>query len=280
MKQVIVTADDFGLSPEVNQAVIQAHREGILTCASLMIEAGAVEEAVALAKAHPSLKVGLHLVLVEGFAVLPKNEIPDLVDESGKFGSRVVSSGVRYFFLKRTRSQIAKECEAQIGKFLAAGLKLDHLNSHHHMHIHPGIADIIIPLVKKYRIPAVRLPWQGFRTVRRKHFMTAVVMLPWVIRLRFKLRKNGIASNREVFGLHETGRMVEQAWLRLIPKLRPGVTEIYCHPAAENISDFRLFPASDHHGEEFAALLSPRVKASLAHENAVLTSFGDLAGNL
>ena len=277
MKYVIITAADFGLCSEVNQAVIQAHKKGILTCASLMVSAGATEEAVALAKAHPSLKVGLHLVMVEGLSVLPKKEIPDLVDVVGKFSKRIISSGVRYFFSKKIKCQIAKECEAQIKEFLATGLKIDHLNSHNHLHIHPAILDIIIPLVKKYHIPAVRLPWQGIRTLKRRQSVRAVVMLPWVIRMRLKLQKNRIAYNQEIFGLYETGFMLEQTWLRLIPKIRRGVTEIYCHPAAQKILYLKQTPPSYHHVEEFAALLSLKVKENLERKNAVLTCFSDIS---
>ena len=161
MKRVIVTADDFGRCPAVNQAVIQAHQKGILKCASLMVNADATDEAIALARAHSSLKVGLHLVLVDGFAVLPKKEIPDLVDETQRFSDRPASSGLRYFLSKRIKRQLVQECKAQIEKFLDNGLKMDHLNSHHHLHIHPSVANIVVALAGQYHIPAVRLPWQG-----------------------------------------------------------------------------------------------------------------------
>jgi hopanoid biosynthesis associated protein HpnK len=276
VKRVIVTADDFGLCPEVNRAVIQAHREGILTCTSLMVGAGAVAEAVSLAKAHPSLKVGLHLVLVDGSSVLPKRQIPDLVDDTGRFAGEAVASGTRYFFSKRVQRQIEGECEAQIEAFLATGLEMDHLNSHWHLHIHPSLCDILLPLVKRYRIPAVRLPWQGLRTLTRRQSITAGVMYPWVMRLRRKLKKNAIAHNKELFGLYETGSMDIQSWLRLIPKIRPGVTEIYCHPAARDTYFLQRSAPSYQHLAELAALLSPEVKAALAGENTRRICFANL----
>ena len=208
-KKLIITADDFGLCPEVNEAVIGAHSKGILTCASLMISAKAAEEAVKLAKKTPTLKVGLHLVLVEGTSVLPKKEIPDLVDENQKFSNQIVASGFRYFFSEKLRKQIAKECEAQVKKFLASGLTIDHLNSHNHLHIHPTILDIVIRLAKQYEIPAIRVPWQGWRSLKPNQALMAVVMAPWVARTRAKLRKADIAFNDEVFGLFETGTLLE-----------------------------------------------------------------------
>jgi hopanoid biosynthesis associated protein HpnK len=276
MKRVIVTADDFGLCPEVNRAVMKAHLEGILTCASLMVGGGAAAEAAAFARAHPSLKVGLHLVLVDGRSVLPKRQIPDLVDDAGRFAGEAVASGMRYFFSKRVRRQIERECVAQIEAFLATGLEMDHLNSHWHLHIHPALCDILVPLAKTYRIPAVRLPWQGLRTLTRQQSVTAAVMYPWVIRLRRKLRKNAIAHNQELFGLYETGSMGKESWLRLIPKIRPGVTEIYCHPAEKETPLLQQAAPSYRHAAEQAALLSPEVKAALAREKVRFTCFADL----
>ena len=95
---LIVTADDFGLSHEVNAAVETAHTQGILTCASLMVSGGAVDEALAIARRLPTLRVGLHLVLVEGRPVLPASQVPDLVTPSGEFRDDMVGAAVAMFF--------------------------------------------------------------------------------------------------------------------------------------------------------------------------------------
>jgi chitin disaccharide deacetylase len=280
MKYVIITADDFGLNSEVNEAVIQAHRMGILTSACLMVNAEGTEEAVLLAKKYPSLKVGLHLVLVDGFSVLSQKDIPGIVDETGKFSERMILSGIRYFFSKKNKRLLAKECEAQITKFLTTGINIDHLNSHKHLHIHPSISDILIPLVKKYHIPAVRLPWQGFNTLTPRQSGMAAAMLPWLIRLRYKLQQNKILHNQEIFGLYESGSMAEQSWLKLIPMIRKGITEIYCHPATRKMESA---PDRYDHAGELAALLSPEVKESLKQGNVVLTCFSNISkiyGNL
>lgn len=273
MKRVIVTADDFGRSPEINRAVIEAHQKGILTCASLMVSGAATQEAVQIARANPTLKVGLHLVLVDGFAVLSREEIPDLVDSNRRFAHRPATAGVRYFFSNRIKHQVAKECQAQLETFLATGLPMDHLNSHHHLHIHPTIANIVVNLAGKYAVPAIRLPYQGLRTMTKKTAAMAAVMFPWVVNLKIRLQKRGIAHNREIFGLYETGAMSEDTWLRLIPKLKPGITEIFCHPATGNPADEALPKSSDRRCEEFKALLSNNVKALLKRENAILTGF-------
>src|SRR5262249_1077732 len=134
VKRLVVTADDFGLSVEVNEAVRRAHREGILTCASLMVGAPAADDAVAMAKTE-GLPVGLHLTLVDGRALLPPERIPELVDARGAFRSGLGGPAVRLGVSARARSQARAECEAQVDAFLATGLELDHLNAHHHFHL-------------------------------------------------------------------------------------------------------------------------------------------------
>ncbi len=273
MKRLIVTADDFGLSTEVNQAVIEAHRNGILTCASLMAGGRAAGEAALLARKYPSLKVGLHITLVDGFSVLPKEEIPDLVDENGRFSDDTVLSGIRYFFSQRARAQIAMECEAQIRKFLDAGLSIDHINSHRHLHIHPAIRDILLPLVFKYRIPAMRLPRPAGRAQSLQATVMTSVMTPWILALQRRLVVTGIPHNREIFGLYETGAMVESAWLRIIPRIRDGVTEIYCHPACGKSAALREKTPHYKNEEELAALTNPSIRDQLERRHVIRTHF-------
>lgn len=276
MKRLIVTADDFGLCPEINQAVIEAHVSGILTCASLMVTGEAAEEAAMLARKNPSLKVGLHLVLVDGASVLPPGEIPDLVDSNGCFSSRLVASGIRRYFSARVREQITRECEAQIRKFRDMGLEMDHLNSHAHQHIHPAICDIVLPLVRNYRIPGVRLPRPRRPAPHPKAAVIASVMAPWVARLRRRLVAADIRHNQEIFGLHETGAMVEAAWLSIIPRIGRGVTEVYCHPAVgRSVTLERRMPRYDSQGE-FAALTSPLIRKELNSRQLERTSFSAL----
>src|SRR5262249_8725535 len=107
MKRVIFSADDFGITESVNDAIERAHRDGILHQASLMVAGAAAEDAVRRARALPSLRVGLHLVVVEGPAVSPHAEIPDLVDAAGQFPSDQTWLGFRYFFRPSLRRQLA-----------------------------------------------------------------------------------------------------------------------------------------------------------------------------
>src|SRR5271170_6655410 len=96
-RRLIVNADDFGLSHSVNQAVIRAHRDGILTTASLMVNEPGFDEAVKLAKENPKLGVGLHLTLLQGRSALPPEKIPALVNAKSEFGNNPVFVGFHYF---------------------------------------------------------------------------------------------------------------------------------------------------------------------------------------
>src|SRR4029077_13318102 len=168
LKQVVVTADDFGLALEVNEAVEAAHRGGVLTAASLMVGAPAAEDAIARARRLPRLRVGLHLVLVEGRPVLPLQRLPDLVDASGRFRSDMVRLGFDIFARPAVRRQVAAEIEAQFEAYRATGLALDHVNAHKHFHLHPTIAALVIAIGARYGFCGFRVPLQTARGLSRR----------------------------------------------------------------------------------------------------------------
>src|SRR5213080_511744 len=150
MKQLVVTADDFGLASEVNEAVETGHRHGILTAASLMVAGSAAQDAIARAQRLPRLRVGLHVVLVEGSPVLPAERVPDLVDARGHFRTDVARLGLAIATRRAVRHQVRAEIEAQFKAFRASGLALDHVNAHKHFHLHPMIAADIIAIGTRY----------------------------------------------------------------------------------------------------------------------------------
>ena len=159
MKQLIITADDFGAAPEVNQAVERAHKDGVLTAASLMVSGAAAADAVARARNLPWLRVGLHLVLVDGKPVLPARAVPDLVDRERQFPQRHGAGGRGDVFpLQGARRQLAAEIEAQFEAFAATGLKLDHVNAHKHFHLHPTIAALIVKIAAAHGVKGARVP--------------------------------------------------------------------------------------------------------------------------
>jgi len=158
MRRVTFSADDFGLSVAVNEAIERAHRDGILDAASLMVAAPAAADAVRRARALPGLRVGLHLVVIEGPAVLPPADIPDLVDAAGQFPSDQLGLGIRYFFRPGVRRQLAAEIRAQFQAFADTGLTLDHANAHKHMHLHPTVGRMLLDIGREFGLPAIRVP--------------------------------------------------------------------------------------------------------------------------
>ncbi len=275
MKQLIVTADDFGAAGQANDAVERAHREGILTAASLMVSASAASDAVKRAKAMPKLGVGLHLVLVEGRPALPASDIPALVDSDGFFRTDMVRAGAAMFFLPHVRRQLAAEIEAQFQAFAATGLKLDHVNAHKHFHLHPTIADLVVRIGRRFGLKAMRVPYEPVEILRQIEpgaRGNAVVEL-WACRLRRRLAAAGIASPDRVFGLCWSGAMTTARLAGLIAHLPDGVSEVYLHPATS-----AGYPGSAPgylYNEELAALTSLQVLDLTKKHQVLLGAFGD-----
>src|SRR5579863_6264564 len=197
-RRLIVTADDFGRDVAINEAVEAAYRDGILSCASLMVGEPVAADAVARARRLPGLKVGLHLVLIDGTPVLPPEEIRGPAGANGRFDDNQIRAGLRYFFMPRARRLLAAEIRAQFEAFRATGLALDHVNAHQHMHLHPTVARLIVEIGGEYGMRAVRLPLEAPAVLRRafpgeRHLVPAY--RPVVALLRRRLRGAGLANN-------------------------------------------------------------------------------------
>ena len=265
----MVTADDFGFSHGVNRAILRAHREGIVTHASLMVTGDAAAEAVELARANPSLAVGLHLVVVSGRAALPPSEIPDLVDAYGLFPRGPVRSGVRYRFGGRSREQLRREIRAQLERFRSTGLPLSHVDGHLHMHLHPVVLARLVELAPEFGIRTIRLPREelGWNLAFDRTAVVRKLVWSWVFgRLRLHgerlLSAAGIAYADRVYGLLQTGRVTPEYLLDLLPRIRSSRTEIYCHPDAVLPGEPRNGPAGAGRAE-LEALVSPRVRRAV-----------------
>jgi hopanoid biosynthesis associated protein HpnK len=148
--RLIFNGDDFGRALSINAAIIRAHRQGVLTSASLMVTGDAVEDAVARARAHPTLAVGLHVVALGGRSALPPAELPHLVDLQGRLPGNPFLAGVSYFFNRTVRAELRREIEAQFECFLATGLPLAHVDGHYLMHLHPTVFSLLVPLAERY----------------------------------------------------------------------------------------------------------------------------------
>jgi chitin disaccharide deacetylase len=235
-----------------------------------MVAAPAAADAIARARALPSLRVGLHLVLADGQAILPHAAIPDLVDAEGRFCDRMARDGVRFFFLPWVRRQLAAEIRSQFEAFAASGLPLDHVNTHKHFHLHPTLLRLIIDIGRPFGLRAIRWP---------NEMRAPLLLKPWLALSRRKLLAAGIGHNDYMVGIEHSGKFNEAALLDTLAHLpRHGVGEIYLHPAL--ISGAELSPSMSNYrnADEFAGLLSPRVRLALDRLGVRLGGFSDLVG--
>ena len=277
-RRLIITADDFGAAPPVNEAVEIAHREGVLTAASLMVGAPGAADAVARAKRLPSLRVGLHLVLVEGRPTLPTAAVSQLVGPDGRFRSDMARAGATMFFHPVARRQLAAEIEAQFQAFADTGLTLDHVNTHKHFHLHPTIAGLILQIGARYGMTAARIPVEPRMVISRIDGQATPpdFLFDMMARLaRGRFRRAGVTIPDQVFGLRWSGAMTTARLRRLIADLPRGLTEIYLHPATHG--DFAGAARGYRYAEELAALTASEVVKAAANSQATLGGFGDFA---
>lgn len=273
----IINGDDFGFSQGVNQAIIQAHTQGVLTSTSLMVSGDAVEDAIAISRHHPSLAVGLHLVLVCGRSVLPPDQIPHLVDSKGNFPDSALQAGLRYQFQPAAREELQREIRAQLSKFRDSGLFLSHVDGHLHLHSHPVVLRILVDLAQEFNIRVIRLPAEELEftlKLDRRNLLTKLVWSGVFAGLRRYgeglLKTHGISFAQRVYGLLQTSNMTEEYLLGLIPQIQADLIEIYSHPAVVNAGERLNGPVG---GVELAALLSGRVREALAVNGFELTNY-------
>jgi hopanoid biosynthesis associated protein HpnK len=283
MKRVIINADDFGLALPVNDAIVEAHRRGILASASLMVGAEAAADAIERARRLPTLRVGLHVVLVEGRSILPPRAIPKLVNVRGEFECSPLRAGLKYAFSPGIREQMASEIRAQFEAFRATGLELDHADTHNHLHLHPRILNLILEVGRDFGLTAVRFlnepPRASWRASRRSGLAR---MLSWIglspIRMfmRRRLRRAGVRHNDFTFGMADSGGMSTDLVLRILENLPEGSTEVFFHPATSRSAETDRTMPSYCHVEEFQTLTNDRVRTAFESAGIQRISFRDL----
>jgi len=246
-----------------------------------MVSGQAAADAVARARRLPRLRVGLHLVLVDGRPVLPQSEVPDLV-RGTSFDPDMARAGVRFFFIPRVRRQLEAEIRAQFAAFRATDLPLDHVNAHKHMHLHPSVTRLVIEIGRDFGLEAVRIPYEPVPVLRRAYPAERYPTPPyqfWIKALRRRLRRADLRANDHVFGLAWSGAMVEERILRLIPYLPEGISEMYFHPATGSSPALVAAMPGYRHAEELATLISPAVRHRIAEHGIRLVSYSDLTAS-
>jgi chitin disaccharide deacetylase len=253
-----------------------AHRRGILTAASLMVAGAAAADAVERARRLPTLRVGLHVVLVEGMPALPSEMLPTLVDASGRLRTDMARLGLDICLRPAVRAQLRAEIEAQFRAYHATGLALDHVNAHKHFHLHPLIADEIIAIGRRHGMDALRVPYEPAAVLAAvepgaRGFPRYVA--PWTRLLARRVRRAGLRAPDYVFGLAWSGAMSAARLGQLIRHLHSGLTEIYLHPATRG--GFENCAQGYRYAEELDALMDPNVIALTRQPDVTSGGYSD-----
>ena len=271
----------------VNEGIVRAHREGVLTSATIMANGAAFEDAVEHAKANPRLGVGCHIVLVGGPAIAQSKEIPSLADEQGQLPASLPAFLARLSSRRIKLNDIEREIHAQIAKVRAAGIEPTHLDTHKHTHAHPRVMEALGRVAQEMGIARVRNPiesmrdsWLTSRNDGRRlsaQIVAAAAVRPMGSRLDAITRKYGLRRPAHFLGLAMTGRLGPAALRRMIEALGEGETEIMLHPGICDpdlgLTGSRLQRERE---EELAGLLDPGVRSAIEERDIRLISYREL----
>ncbi|HEY3315244.1 MAG TPA: ChbG/HpnK family deacetylase [Bacillota bacterium] len=278
MFRLIVNADDFGLTPAVVRGIIAAHVDGIVSSTTMMVNMPAAPEAAAIARDHPGLHLGLHLVLTAGRPVLPAKEVPSLVDGEGRF--RKGFAPLRQLAKPR---EVAREWQAQLDRFVdLVGRLPTHLDSHHDVHLAPGLTEVAVDLAKSRGVMAMRvvlprdLPWQ---TSLLRFDPTDLVYARYAGRAARVVEASGLAHPGKTLGLL---RLREEmtvdkviGWLR---NLRRSPAELITHAGMVDEELRSISSLTDKRPRELAVMCDPRLRAVVGELGIELIGFDGLAG--
>ena len=283
-KRVIVHADDFGLTAGVNRGIVKAFKNGILTSTSIMPSGEAFDDAVKLAEENPDLDLGIHLTLVGEMPVAPPQEIPSLVIGNGRFRNKYPIF-LRDYLLRRVRlADIERELTAQFDRVTNTRLPISHVDGHQHLHILPGILEIVAKLAKRYHIQAIRIPMEGLRF---KHFLAwsgwarLMLQLGTNIVCRLSVKRINLSDLQTVeafYGFFYSGRMTRENLIDTIEVIDGGVAEIMCHPGLEDPSLRARYTDWNYQwGKELEALTDPSVRDLIKQKRIRLIGYRDLS---
>ncbi|MFZ3201286.1 MAG: ChbG/HpnK family deacetylase [Candidatus Acidiferrales bacterium] len=290
MKRLIVNADDFGITRGVNRGILQSHREGIVTSATIMAGGDAFEDAVETARANPSLGVGVHIVLTGGRSVAPPEKIGSLTGREGRLPRSISRLLYKWHAGLIRRQDIENEMRAQIAKVVDAGIKPTHLDTHKHAHCHPSIMKALATVAKEFGITRVRMPFEDSRAfssraarsskdARRPISRRLFILASRAARPAFRgiIRKNHLHAPAHFFGFAATGRLDSDAILHILRNLPEGTSELVCHPGICD-ADLRLQPTRllEHRQAELAALTDTLTRKAIVAEDVRLINYSDL----
>ncbi|MBI4369959.1 MAG: ChbG/HpnK family deacetylase [Elusimicrobia bacterium] len=279
-KFLIVNADDFGLTESVCDGILESYRRGIVTSTSMLSTGRAFAYGADYLIKNPGLAAGIHLCLDEERPARPDLWPAKFLTKEGFFEHRslmftwcllgIISPGLVY-----------EEWKAQIARCLEAGVHLDHLDGHGHVHLIPSLAPVAVKLAKEFKILNVRFPqigglgWlfrQGFLKTAR---VSAIAALGLLSRRHFKGERSGRPYN--FHGLAQGGRLDPKALNLILEALPQGINELMCHPGLWNEKQMNRYLYWDYHWQaELDALTQSHLREKLKKEGITLARFGDL----
>ena len=246
-KLLIVNADDLGRTTGINSGIFEAHSNGLVTSATLMVAFPAAVEAASRLDDFPDLGVGLHVALTGVPSILPTERLPSLTDASGRFHAKPEG------LVEPAPEEVLMEARAQFDRFLElTGLLPTHLDSHHHSHRHPVVCDALVTLAAKHDLPIRNSsPEIGSR-----------------------LRREGVATTdffvEDFFG--EDARL--DILIEILGGIRPGITEVMCHPAHVDDELRSTSGYADNRERELEVLTSPQALQAVQDFNLRPVHFG------
>ncbi len=285
MRRLIVNADDFGLTPGVNRAILEAHNQGIVTSATLMANSSAFSEAVALSQSVRGLSVGCHVVLVDGSAVSDPTRLSSLLRSDGMFHDSLTTFARLALQGRLEAEQIEAEVEAQIRMLQAAGIHVSHIDTHKHTHMFPAVLRALLKAAKKCGVLAVRNP---FETVKLSHllqypdtwkrWLEVRTLRSFSAKFHQAVNDAGMHTPDGTVGIVATGSLGQRFLEFLLKNLPEGTWELVCHPgyndgALGNVRT-RLRESREH---ELRTLTSAKTRECLAREGIELISYRQIS---
>ena len=290
MRRLIINADDFGLTPGVNRAILEGHTRGVITSATLMANSAGFEEAATLARVNPSLRVGCHTVLVDGSPVAPAEKVQSLLDSGtppefhrglATFARLAIRGGLR-------PEDIEAEATAQFRKLQSAGISPTHFDAHKHAHMFPAVLRPLLRAAQACGIPAVRNPFVPVKTLAYAHlfrrprlwtrYAEVKLLRHYAGRFRREVAAAGLASTDGTFGIVVTGALDERLFDAIIGSIPEGTWEFVCHPGYNDTAlagvRTRLRASRE---AELRILTSAHARDIIASRGIELISYADLA---
>jgi chitin disaccharide deacetylase len=276
MKYLIVSADDFGLAKNINEGIIKAYKEGVVTCVNLMPSGEAFDDALKLTRMIGLNEIGAHLALTQTKPLTEIGKIPTLLAKDGSFCQNYTEFFLRFIRNRIDLEQVYTELKSQINVLQMAGLRITNLSSHEHIHMAPVILDIFVKLARECRIPAIRfLHKENSFHIKINHLYKNIILFCLEGRVKKILNASSICSPDNFSGFLHSGKLKEEMVLRIIESLEEGTTELVCHPAIIGPDVLKKYGFHKNGELELSALTGNAVKRLINDRKIQLLSYGE-----